>query len=431
MKNKILLVASREFSVNVKKRSFIVTTIVMPVLMLVVMLLPVMLMIFEDTDRKTVAVVDVTGEYVSAFESNDSYLYVPTEKMTNAMRSDSTDTDAVVYISENLVENPSAVTVFSRNEVPLTLLAEVEEVLSDKVREQKMKQYDIPKLEAVMADLQQDVEVGAVRWTDEGEQQSIPQVLTIVGGIGMFLIYIFVMGYGAMVMQSVSEEKTNRIVELIVSSVKPVQLLLGKIIGIGCVGLLQMAIWAVLLLVVMLVVGMVTGIALIGQPPVDAPSMAAAGGIDPDILSAVTSVSTVPFLKIFIVFVLCFLGGYLFYASFLAAIGAAVNEPQDSQQLMMPVIIVLMLAFYMGYYAMLNPDSTAVAWSSYIPITSPIVLMVRVPLGMPLYEVIIALGVLFLSAFVMLKLSSKIYRTGILMYGKKPSFKEIFKWLRY
>lgn len=414
MNGKIWLVARREFSVRVKKRSFIVMTILMPFLMAALVLMPMFLAMIKDGDRKTVAVVDNTGLYAPALKSNASYLFVPTEKMTAGMRSDSTDIDAVVHITGNLVDNPAGAAIYSREEIPADLTEYVGAVLTEEARKEKFARYDIPGLDAIIADVQQPVAVATIRWTDDGEQQSMADLIAATGMLLTFLTYLFVMSYGGMVLQSVAEEKSNRIVELMVSSVRPYQLMMGKIVGIGLVGLFQMLVWAVMLAVIFM------GVGAMSDTGVSADSVA-------EIFSAVLSL---PLVEIVTLFVLYFIGGYLLYASILAACGASVNDAQDSQQFLMPVMVLMLFAFYAGFYGSTNPDGPLAYWCSFIPFTSPIVMMVRVPYGIPVYEEILSIVLLYVSALVLLALSAKVYRTGILMYGKKISFKEMLRWLK-
>lgn len=419
MSSKIWIVAQREFAVRVKKRSFIIMTVLMPFLMAALVLLPLFLSMLDSDERKTVAVIDSTGRYVEAFESNEKYLFVPTEKMTGALRSDSTETAAVLQITDNLVDRPGSAVIYSRDEVPMDLRDYVDEVLTGEVRREKLERYRIPELDRIIDDVETPVEVQAVRWTDDGERESMAEILSGIGMLLTFLIYFFVMTYGGTVMQSIIEEKVNRIVEVMVSSIKPVQLLIGKIVGVGFVGLFQMLIWGLLLGVILMVA---SGIADI--PMADDSTGAAASAL-------LEVVASLPILEICMLFVLYFIGGYLLYASILSASGAAVNDMQDSQQFMLPVLVLMMFAFYAGFYSAMNPDGPLAFWCSFIPFTSPIVMMVRIPFGLPVWQEILSVVLLYLSAAAVMLLSAKIYRVGILMYGKKPSFKEMLKWLRY
>lgn len=427
MKSKIWIVTQREFATRVKKKSFIIMTLLMPFLMSALMFLPLLLSLIESSDKKTVAVVDQTGLYQAEFKSNDKYLFVPTEKMTPQMRSDSTDVAAVLLITADLSEKPSSAALYSQEEIPSDLSDLVNSTLTDVVQRQKFAKYNIPELDAIIDDVQTPVEVEKIRWTDEGERQSMSDFLSGVGMLLTFVIYMFVMAYGAMVLQSVSEEKSNRIVELIVSSVKPFQLMMGKIIGIGLVGVFQVLIWAVIIASVMAIGGTMTGVAMFGSG-----DMTAMQGADMDAgMKIFAIISQLPLLEIISLFVLYFVGGYLLYASILAALGASVNDQQDTGQMMMPVMIVMVFAFYVGFYSSMNPDGPMAFWCSFVPFTSPIVMMVRIPFGVPLYQEIISVALLYATAIALTYLGSRIYRIGILMYGKKPSFKEIFKWLKF
>lgn len=262
MKNKIWIVAQREYATRVKKRSFIILTILMPFLMAAMIFVPLLLSVIGDSGRKTVAVIDNTGLYANALQSNDDYLFVPTDKMTPALRSDSTDVAAVLMITDNLVDNPTAAAIYSRDEVKRDMSDYVNNALTKAVQKQKFERYNIPALNEIVEDVQTPVEVATVRWTDEGERESMTEIFSAVGMVLTTLIYFFVMSYGAMVMQSVTEEKTNRIVELMVSSVKPFQLMAGKIIGIGLVGITQMLIWGILLVAIISIAGVVSGVAM-------------------------------------------------------------------------------------------------------------------------------------------------------------------------
>ena len=427
MKSKIWIVTQREFATRVKKKSFIIMTLLMPFLMSALMFLPLLLSLIESSDKKTVAVVDQTGLYQAEFKSNDKYLFVPTEKMTPQMRSDSTDVAAVLLITADLSEKPGSAALYSQEEIPSDLSDLVNSTLTDVVQRQKFAKYNIPELDAIIDDVQTPVEVEKIRWTDEGERQSMSDFLSRAGMLLTFVIYMFVMAYGAMVLQSVSEEKSNRIVELMVSSVKPFQLMMGKIIGIGLVGVFQVLIWAVIIASVMAIGGTMTGVAMFGSG-----DMTAMQGADMDAgMKIFAIISQLPLLEIISLFVLYFVGGYLLYASILAALGASVNDQQDTGQMMMPVMIVMVFAFYVGFYSSMNPDGPMAFWCSFVPFTSPIVMMVRIPFGVPLYQEIISVALLYATAIALTYLGSRIYRIGILMYGKKPSFKEIFKWLKF
>lgn len=424
MNNKIWIVAQREFNIRVRKKSFIIMTILMPFMMAALIFLPLALSMIKEDGEKYIAVIDNTGLYADEFKSDDSYKFIPIEKMDKSFRSDTTEMAAVIQITDDLVEHPRAAAIYSSREVPHDLRSHVEDILTSAVRKQKINSYQIPELENILEDIHEEISVDTIKWTDEGEQQSLAEIASLCGMILNLLIYMFVMAYGSMVMTGVIEEKTNRIVELMVSSVKPTDMLMGKIIGVGLVGLLQMLIWGVLLSVLLTIATAISGV------PVADPSATAAmtSGSEMDFLATILSL---PLFEMFIMFVLFFIGGYLLYASILAAFGSAVNDQQDSQQFMMPILIVMMFALYAGIYSAENPEGPLAFWASFIPFTSPLVMMVRIPFGVPVYQEIISIAILFATVLLIIKVSAKIYRVGILMYGKKPSWKDLIKWLKY
>lgn len=430
MKTKIWIVASREFSTRVKKKSFIILTVLMPFLMAAVVFLPLILSQIKSGERESIAVVDNTGLYDGAFTSDEQFLFVPTEKMTSQMRSDSTDMAAVVLITADLSKQPKAVAIYSRDEVSEDLKEKVNEALTTAVRKQKLEDYNISNLEAIIADMETPIEADTIRWTDDGERESMSEILSGIGMLLTCLIYFFVLCYGSMVMQSVTEEKTGRVVELMVSSVKPFQLMMGKIIGVGLTGIFQMLIWGVMFAAIIAGAGIMAGIPIMTAG--DA-SMLTGAAVDSNnlSLSILSVVSHLPIAEICTLFVLYFIGGYLLYASILAACGAAVNDMQDTQQFMMPIMVIMLFAFYVGFYSAMNPDGPMALWCSFIPFTSSVVMMIRIPFGVPVYQEILSIALLYATAIAFIAVSAKIYRIGILMYGKKPSLKEMLRWLKY
>ncbi len=433
--NKTFIIIQREFMNRVTKKSFIILTILMPFIMAALIVVPLLLSMVKSDDRKDVAVVDHTGKYVTLFKDNESFRFIPTLKMLPEFRSDSTSMAAVIEISDDLIKNPDAATIYSRKEIPTELSQLVNNAITDKLRHDKLVNYNIPELTNIMADYEQKFFIRTIKWGEDGtETQSNAALAMGIGFILTFMIYMFVISYGGMVMQSVLEEKTNRIVELMVSSVKPFQLMIGKIIGIGLVGILQLAIWGAMLFIILTIVGIVFGVSAptpdVNMVTPDTALMAA----DPanikaaEILENIHSLN-LPFLGI--MFVLNFIGGYIVYASLFAAIGASINEQEDSQQFMTPIIILLVFAMYAALYGAENPEGPLAFWCSMIPFTAPIVTMVRIPLDVPMWETFLSLAILYVSAFGLVWFSGKIYRVGILMYGKKPTIKEMLKWLTY
>ena len=415
--NKTWIIIQREFINRVSKKSFILLTILMPFVFAALIFVPLWLSTVKSGEQKQVAVIDETMKYISQFKDDESWHFVGVPQMEASFRTDSTQFDAVVEIKDDLVEHPEAVTIYSRKEIPNSLSRLVSETLNEQVRQDKLLHYDIPQLPAIMQDMNRKLDIRTVKWGEDGsESESNVGAAVAAGMILTFLIYMFVMSYGGMVMQSVMEEKTNRIVEVIVSSVRPFQLMIGKIVGIGLVGVTQLAIWGILIFILLAIAGGISG-------------------SSPEMMGEASSLLAVlhglDLAKMGGLFLLNFIGGYLVYASIFAAIGAAINGQEDSQQFMMPIIFLLIFALYAGIYSTENPDGPLAIWCSMIPFTSPIVMMVRLPFDVPVWEVVLSVVILYVAALGMIWMAGKIYRVGILMYGKKPSFKEMIRWITY
>lgn len=437
--SKTLLIIQREFLNRVKKKSFIILTVLMPFIMVGIVALPIWLASIEDDEQKPVAVSDTTGHYIGLFKDNATYRFVPvTDPQNAAYYSDTTHYEAVISVTGNLVENPKAVTIYSNKEVASGLLDYTENVLNEQVRNDKLAATGIDGIEEIINDIQSEITVPTVKRNAEGSETSSSTAIAMSAGfLATFLIYMFVMSYGGMVMQSVMEEKTNRIVELMVSSVKPFQLMMGKIIGVALVGFVQLAIWGLMVWILLMGVS-----AWIGNPAeMQQAAMAGQMGMaDPGMATAMaqsegseimTAIMNLPYGEIGFMFVLYFIGGYLLYASFFAGVGASVNEAEDSSQFMMPVILIMVFGMYAAMGSAENTNGPLAFWSSMFPLTSPIVMMVRIPFGVPMWEELLSVAILYGTAILFVWFSARIYRVGILMYGKKPTIKEMYKWIRY
>lgn len=435
--SKIWIIIQREFMTRVKKKSFILLTILMPFIFAALIMVPLMLATIEGDEQKTVMVVDKTGRYVGSLKSTANYAFVPTADNKDEFYTEDSEVEAVVQITADLAKNPKAVTIYSPREVKAELLSYVETCLGEQVRREKLSAYNIPELETIIADIQTDFHVATVKRNAEGDETSSNTYIAMTAGfIFTFLIYMFVMSYGGMVMQSVMEEKTNRIVELMVSSVKPFQLMMGKIIGVALVGFVQLAIWGVMLSIILMVCGSVFGLSTAPAVPAVAGADAqmaamaqqAGSGEAAEIMSALMGL---PYAELGIMFVLYFVGGYLLYASFFAAVGASINAQEDSSQFIMPVVLIMVFGLYAAMYSAENTNGPLAFWASIFPLTSPIVMMVRIPFGVPWWEEVLSLGLLFATSMAFVWISARIYRVGILMYGKKPSLREMLKWVRW
>lgn len=429
--NKTLIIIQREFTTRVKKKSFILLTVLMPFVFAALIFVPLWLSSLNSSEQKTVNVVDKTGHYLADFKSNTAYRFVPCAEDSASFYADDSGVEAVVIIRDDLAKNPKGVTICSPKAVSAELLAYVETTLNDRVRRDKLAAYNVPELEKIIDDVQTDFSVPTViRTADGSTSTSSTDVAIGAGFVFTFLIYLFVMTYGGMVMQSVMEEKTNRIVELMVSSVKPFQLMMGKIIGVALVGFLQLLIWGVMLAVLLFVGGLV-----FSAPPTDptlpAQAVAVNATVPSETAELMTALANLPYGELAVMFVLYFVGGYLLYAAFFAAVGASVNAQEDSSQFIMPVVLIMVFGLYAAMYSVENTDGPLAFWASIFPLTSPIVMMVRIPFGVAWWEEALSLAVLFLTSLAFVWVSAKIYRVGILMYGKKPSLREMLRWVSY
>lgn len=430
--NKILIIIQREFLKRVRTKGFIILTITMPFIMAALVFVPLWLSSIENDEQQKVAVIDPTGVYAKALKASKSFAFSAQPVITEEMRSEDSPYDAVVAISGDLVKNNGKVTIYSHKEIPGNMLDYIQSKLNETVQKQKLEATGIAGLDKIIDDVQRDVNMKTVKWSKEGDEQaSSTYVAIIVGGIFTLLIYIFVITYGGMVMQSVIEEKTNRIMELLVSSVKPFQLMMGKIIGVMLVGIAQMALWGVILSIIMTVASVGFGVSqaqsIAAGQPMPSPTM----NMSQDTQELLTAIVNLPYAEIGLMFIIMFVGGYLLYSSFFAATGASINEQEDTNQFVVPITMITLFGLYAAMYSIENTDGPLAFWASLFPLTSPIVMMIRIPFGVPLWQELLSIALLYASAFLMIWIGGKIYRVGILMYGKKPSIKEIIKWMRY
>lgn len=438
--NKTLIIILREYTTRVSKKSFILLTLLMPLLFVALGTLPVFLGKIQSSEQKEVVVIDKTGKYLPLFKSDEQYLFSPDTEMREEYKTEGSKAEAVVMITEDLTENPKAITISGRSEIQTDLRRTVEDIVGTQVRKDRLAKYAISDLDNIISDVEQEFTITTVKWNKDGEETfSSSDIAVAAGFLFTFLIYMFVMAYGGMVMQSVMEEKTNRIMEIMVSSVKPFQLMMGKIIGVALVGFTQILIWAILVGTIFTALSYFVFPEL-GQATVPGADMAALSGADPAALAKAAEGSdkemmmalmNLPFLEMGVMFLFYFIGGYLLFASFFAAVGASVNSQEDSSQFTLPVVMIMIFGLYSAMGSAENTHGPLAFWSSMLPITSPIVMMVRIPFDVPLWQELLSLAILYGTAIGMTWVAAKIYRVGILMYGKKPSIKEMIKWIQY
>lgn len=435
----VSIIIQREFNERVRKKSFIITTILMPVLMIVLMIAPALIMEYSRGEQKTIAVIDDSGLVAPQLQSNEELRFEPTDLTTEEARRSLTDRFGVLYIGSDILENPSDVKLYANASSSLSIESNITGQIEDILEAEKLKAYHIDNLQQILDEAKTTVTLQTFRNDKSQEAESQAQsstVATAAGYILGFVLYMFLLIYGSMVMQSVIEEKNNRVLEVVVSSVRPFDLMLGKILGVALVAVVQVLIWGVLIFAVGAIVlpqlmpaEMMAGVQAMQQGMPDAAAM---GDMDPEMLQAVAAVTDTGYiLKIFVCLLLFVFGGYLLYSAMFAAVGSAVDNVQDASQLQMPVTLPIILALLMMLAVIKDPNSSLAFWFSIIPFTSPVVMMARIPYDIPLWEIVLSLVILYASFVAMVWFAGKIYRVGIFMYGKKPTFKELLKWVRY
>ena len=446
--NKSILILKREYLTRVKKKSFIIMTLLIPIMMAAFTILPAYLASMDDTEQRTIAVYDPTGLILNKLENQDytKFHYIP-EQEYNELKKDfnSNQFYALLYIPENILTTNQAQLVSDKQitfDIKNMVADRIETIIENEKRQQVVNETGMPDLEKKLSATKTHIELNTIKLGDNGEAvKSSTEMAMGIGYAAGFLIYMFVFIYGTMVMKGVMEEKSSRIVEVIISSVKPFQLLFGKIIGIGLVGLTQIALWIVLGTAITAGVSafmgggsaqtalqaqdIMTGGQAMGQIAI---SDGANSNVAFDIIQMIGNLN-LPLILFALFFY--FIGGFLLYASLMGAIGAAVDSDEDAQQMMLPVSMPLIFSIIMLFPVVKNPEGSLAFWVSMIPFTSPVTMMVRIPFGIPAWEIILSMSILVATIFGTIWVAGKIYRTGILMYGKKVTLKEIVKWLFY
>ena len=418
--NKLLLIIQREYTTLVARKSFIVITLLIPFLFVAIGAVPVLISEWNNSgSAEAVTVIDETGRLAGVIPDTESFRFIPLKGEAGSTDVKSffdqagNSMSALVVIPANVLDS-AKVNIYSKSTVNMALVSHVTESLNDTLTAVKIASMGVPNLDKMVKEAQVDIDVNSVKLSDDGtESEASTTAAMVLGMVLAFITYMFVLTYGAMIMNSVIEEKTNRIVEVIVSSCKPFQLMMGKIIGVALVGVTQFLIWAILISVA--VGGL--GISLANNPM-------------SDLAVVFNAIQSVNLVSIFTCFVVYFLGGYLLYASLFAGFGSAVDQASDASQFTSPIIIVMVVALYAGIGCMENPNGSMAMWCSMIPFTSPIVMMVRLPYDVPFWQIAVSVALLYGTAFGLVWVSSRIYRIGILRYGKKFTFKEIMGWVK-
>ena len=442
-------IISREYMTRVKKKSFLLTTFLVPVLLAAVCVLPAVMMTLAKEDLRQVAFIDESGLAKEHLVNNDFVAYkdystVPVDSMKSSFGKMKLD---VLLVISPLDTATNTVTVSSYSEKPISVdvKKKFSEDVSAAVEDYRIAQYNVDDLKVIMEEVKVELPVSTYMVDEHGnEKLTSPEVYMWVSMILSMIVYMFITMFSGMVMQSVIEEKSSRIVEVLVSSVKATELMFGKILGVACVALTQFLLWILLTGVLVGAYSALGGFeALIGNPQQveqtaslgmqmsgDMSSIASVVSQDDGMALILTTLQGIDWGMMIFAFVGYFVLGYLLYASFFAAIGSAVENEADTNQLQMPVTVPLLLGFLISIYAFNAPNSELVWWGSMIPFTSPIVMLARIPFGVPLWEVLLSMGLLFGTFLACGWLSAKIYKIGILMFGKKTTFKDLWRWLR-
>ncbi|MDV7185667.1 ABC transporter permease [Lutibacter sp. TH_r2] len=437
--NKLKLIIKREFLAKVKNKSFIILTLLSPVLMVGLIMLIVFLNQKNSEEVRTIAYIDESGQLASVLKDSEhtKYLDLKALGLEEAKNKTNQFYYGLIYIPkvDSLKNLASEISFYSKESPSLSLVSSIEGKLEKKIQNLRLEalNFDLEKLKST------ETNVSFITENFEGEKSSkIGSVLKMAAGGGFgYLIFMFIIIYGTSVMRSVIEEKTSRIIEVIISSVKPFQLMLGKIFGNALAGVLQFIIWMIsagfLLFIVTLIFGPdatnMSGVQGVGVTSEMANQVQQSSSSDIQLVLA--EIKNLPVMTLFFSFIIYFIGGYLIYSSIYAAIGAAVDSETDTQQFMMPVLMPLMIAIYVGFSVIENPHGPIAVGFSIFPLTSPIVMLMRIPFGVPAWQLIVSMALLLVTFVGMVWFAAKIYRVGILMYGKKPSYKELWKWLKY
>ncbi len=436
--NHLPLIIKREYLTKVKNKSFIVMTILSPMIAIALILVVAYLSELNNDKHRTINILDETGIVQDAFknEGNVSYNDLKNMSLKDAKELVKlTESYGLLYIQreDNLDSISNHIKFYSEESPSLSVISNLESMIEKKIENLKLQEkgVDLDMLQAAKTNINISQE------SFEGEKTSkIDSVIKLAfGGAAGYLLFMFIIIYGNMIMRSVIEEKTSRIIEVIISSVKPMQLMLGKIIGTSLAGITQFVIWIFLGGIIMSIVSAVFGInmAQLQSPQEDMVKQAMENPeVNMQIQDVIAAFYHLPIANLIIAFILFFICGYLLYSSLYAAIGAAVDNETDTQQFMLPVLMPLILAVYIGFFTVIEDPHGAVSTVfSFIPFTSPVVMLMRIPFGVPIWQQLVSLLLLIGTFIFTVWFAAKIYRVGILMYGKKPSYKELIKWIKY
>jgi len=434
--SKIGIVIEREYLERVKKKSFIITTILMPLLILVLMALPAIIMNYVDSSATAVAVIDNSGMILRQLKSDDQVTYSPATDATVDSAITREGTDAVLVIPANIIDNKKAgLRYYANGPSSITTENAITSEINAIIESERLKAYDIQNIDEILESVKSDVSMTTIRTDKDSEESNSSAFSYGVGIVMTFVLYMFLLIYGQMVMTSIIEEKGNRVLEVVVSSVKPAQLMMGKIVGVALVAVTQIVIWGLLLVAM-------SAYLLPALMPADAMADVAAvqaGNFDSvsdsssvELIQAVGMLGDVGhIISLFGLMTLFLIFGFLLYSSIFAAVGSSVDNIQDASQLTSLAVFPIIFGLIFAMVAAADPTGSVAFWMSMFPLTSPMVMVARIPFGIPAWEIALSLALLVVGFVCMVWLAGKIYRVGIFMYGKKPSMKELVRWIRY
>ncbi|WP_405569385.1 ABC transporter permease [Winogradskyella sp. Asnod2-B02-A] len=436
--NHLPLIIKREYLTKVKNKSFIVMTFLSPLIMIALAAVVGYLSQLNNDKERTISILDETGYLEDVFQNSENTTYTDLTGLSleNAIALVKEKKDyGLLHISsvDVLGDATNKIKFYSEESPSLSVISGLEQKIEKRLKEEKLQKdgVTLAQIEASKT----NIEIAQESYDGQKSSKADNVVKLIFGGAAGYLLFMFIIIYGNMIMRSVIEEKTSRIIEVIISSVKPIQLMMGKIIGTSLAGVTQFVIWSILGGVFMLVLGFVFNIDLLAmqtQQQEVAMQTLQDSGMEQRIGEFFIAFQNLPMTNLIIAFLFFFIGGYLLYSSLYAAIGAAVDNETDTQQFMLPILMPLMLAVYVGFFTVIeDPHGTVSTVFSFIPFTSPVVMLMRIPFGVPLWQQGLSLLLLIGTFVFAVWFAAKIYRVGILMYGKKPTYKELFKWLKY
>jgi len=427
------IIVAREFNERVRKKSFIITTLLVPIFMLACMVVPALIMAYGGGSTKTIAVIDPSGVVAPALESSEEVVYIPTDRTLEEATADES-LFGVLVVGADVVDNPSNVRLYTSSSSSMMLEELITRQIEEAVRQQRIQREQIDNLAEVMERIKTSVTLQTFR-TDRDEKVQSAGVAYGLGYVLAFVLYMFLLLYGQMVMTSVIEEKGSRVLDVVITSVPPFRLMLGKILGIATVAVTQIVIWCALLVVLFTTVlpAIIPAETMAQAQALQAGQLdpAALGG-DTEMLQALATATDLGYMGMIMVYLVLFLvGGYLLYSAMFAAVGASVDNVQDASQLSMVVTMPIIIGLFAMIAVMADPNSGAAFWFSMIPFTSPMVMMARIPAGIPAWQPVLALCLLAATTLLMIWLAAKIYRVGVFMHGKKPALKDLARWVTY